>query len=125
MAIKKSNSKKEPVQKEKSTLTKIAETIGTVAGEISVKKHQLTDIAVHAMDAIKSKIHDITAPDVAAVQQAAKDTIKKIPAKKALKPVEKKIPRPKLKKAIKNTVAVKQGLKKAAAKAVKKASGKK
>ena len=124
MATKKNSSKTEPVQKEKSTMIKIAETIGYVAGEISVKKDQLTDIASHAIDAIKSKIHDITAPDVKEVKKAAKDVVKKTAPKKAVKAVEKKVTKKIVKQIIKKASAVKQDVKKAT-KAVKKVSGKK
>ena len=77
MATKKSQPKQETVVEEKSTMIKIAETIGEVAGEISVKSEQITDIASNALDAVKSKLHDITAPKVDAIKNVVKETSKK------------------------------------------------
>jgi len=125
MATKKSSSKKETVQKEKSTMIKIAETIGQVAGEISVKKDQLTDMASHAIDAIKSKIHDITTPNVKPVKKAAKAVAKKASPKKAVKAVAKKVIKKPAKALAKKVSSVKQDVKKSAKKAAKKVRGKK
>ncbi|MEO6893629.1 MAG: hypothetical protein ABI136_01275, partial [Ginsengibacter sp.] len=59
-------------------MIKIAETIGTVAGEISVKTEQITDIASRAIKATKSKIHEITAPKVKEVKKKAKAVVNKV-----------------------------------------------
>ena len=72
-------------------MTKIAETIGEVAGEISVKSEQITDMASNAFDAVKSKLHDITAPKVTAVKKAVKAVTKKAEPQKVVKAVEKKV----------------------------------
>lgn len=114
MATKKSSPKKVPAKKEKSTMIKIAETIGQVAAEISVKKDQLTDMASHAIDAVKSKVHEITAPKVKPVKKAAKVVSKKAATVK--KSVKKTV-----KQANKKAAPVKKAVKKA----MKKVSGKK
>ncbi len=74
MATDKNNSN---TPEEKSTLTKIAETIGTVAGEIAVKKDQLVDMASGAIDSVKETIQNITGAKKEAPKKA------KAPAKKA------------------------------------------
>ncbi len=43
----------------KTTLIKIAEAVGSIAGEISVKKDQLTNMASGAIDSVKATIQDI------------------------------------------------------------------
>ena len=86
MATKKTNSKKE-----KSTMVKIAETIGQVAGEISVKKDQLAEMASHAVETVKEKIHDFTAPKEKAVKKAVKKVVKKAAPKKVATAVKKKV----------------------------------
>lgn len=87
MTAKKSNPKKAASKNGKSTMTKIAETIGEVAGEISVKKEQFTDMASNAIKAVKSKIHDATAPN----SKAAIKVVRKAEPKKAIKVVRKKV----------------------------------
>ena len=68
-----------PTSSAKKTLIKIAETVGTVVGEISVKKDQLAQ-------AVKEKIQNLTSPkEKVAVKLALKKT-----AKKAVKAVKKK-----------------------------------
>jgi len=105
---------------EKSVLTKIAETIGEVAAEISVKTEQVTGMASDAFEAVKDKVHDITAPKVEAIKEVAKQVAKKMEPKKvanaATKTVHKAIAKPVDKKA----VAVKKEAKAVAKKVNKK-----
>ena len=127
MSTKKSAPKKTTAKKEKSTMIKIAETIGQVAGELSVKKDQLTDMASHAIDVVKSKIHDITTSKVITEKKAAPKKVVKAVEEK----VTKKIAKPVAKKATEVKKAVTKTVKKAAKKAspvkkaAKKVSGKK
>lgn len=81
MATKKAASKAAP--KKKDTLVKIAETIGEVAGRISVKKDQLADKASHAVDAIKDGVHNIVEKEKKMVQKLTGKAPKKAAAKKA------------------------------------------
>jgi len=124
MATKKSSPIKAPAKKEKSTMIKIAETIGQVAAEISVKKDQFTDMASQAIDAVKSKVHEITAPKVEPVKKAAKVVAKKAAPKKV---VPKKVAAVKksVKKVVKQANKKAAPVKKAAKKTVKKVNRKK
>ena len=81
MATKKAASKAAP--KKKDTLVKIAETIGEVAGRISVKKDQLAGKASHAVDAIKEGVHNLVEKEKKAVQKLAGKTAKKAAPKPA------------------------------------------
>ena len=81
MATKKAASKATP--KKKDTLIKIAETIGEVAGHISVKKDQLANKASHAVDAIKEGVHNLVEKEKKVVQKLTGKTTKKAAAKKA------------------------------------------
>ncbi len=112
MATKKSNSKK---SKEKTIPVKIGETIGTIVGEISVKKDQIVDMASNAFDSVKTTIQNITGNKKAISKKAKKSTVKKIaPAKKVVKKVAKK--------AVKKAAPVKKAAEKIAKKVIKKAA---
>ena len=112
MASKKS-SKKKAVQ-EKSTMTKIAEKVGELAGNIIVQKNHLMAMADDAIEAVKSAVNDITEKKKPAVKKAAEKIVKKV-AKKATSPVPAKI-----KKAVPvKKAAVKKVIKKAVKKATK------
>lgn len=87
MDTKKSNSKAS-VEK-KSTIIKIAETIGQVAGEISVKKDQVALMASIAIDTLKSKIKAIATPKKTVVKKSV-TTTKSAAKKKSIPPVGKK-----------------------------------
>ena len=108
---------KKKATKKNAGIIKVGETIGTIAGKIAVKKDQLVHMASDAVDAVKSTLHDITAPAkkatkkaTATVKKAAKKAVKKAaPAKKAVK---------------KKAAAVKKTAKKAVKKVVKKAAKK-
>ena len=97
MATKKSNARVAKPAEVKSTLTKIAETIGEVAAEISIKADQVSGMATHAIDTVKAKIHNITAPNVKKKVTANKQLTKKVKTvqkklkKKVAKPVTKKV----------------------------------
>ena len=131
MATKK-KSTKNPAAK-KTTVIKIAETIGTVAGEIAVKKDQFVNMASGAIDTVKSKLRDLTAPKKSAkpvVKKVKKAVAKKVTTvKKAVKKAEKKVVKPAVKKVAKavskKAVAAKKVVKKEVKKAVKKAKGRK
>ena len=132
MATKKSTPKR---PKEKTTMIKIAEKVGEIAGEISVKKDQIVGIASTAIESVKSTLHNITAPKKTASKKAAKAVVKKAikpvakkakaavkkVAKKAVKPAVKKIP----KAADKKVNSAKKIIKKVVKKVAKKAAGKK
>ena len=75
MATKKAASKAAP--KKKDTLVKIAETIGEVAGHISVKKDQLANKASRAVDAIKEGVHNLVEKEKTVVQKLTGSTSKK------------------------------------------------
>ena len=111
MATKKKAPKKEA---KKSTLIKIAETIGTVAGEIAVKKDKFVRAAANVIDSVKFKVNDVKAakkPVARKVKSAVKKTTKSIaPAKAAAK------------KAVTKKSTTVKPVKKAAAKPVKKAA---
>lgn len=113
----KANRKKAVSKKGKSTLTKIAETIGEVAGEISVKKEQITDMASNAIKAVKSKIHDATAPN----SKAAIKVVRKAEPKKAIKVVSKKVDKKVVQPASKKVAPIKKAVEKTSNKAAKKA----
>jgi DNA-binding protein HU-beta len=109
--------------KQKSTLRKIGETIGTIAGNIAVKKDQLVHLTSDAIDNVKSSIHDMTTP-AAAAPKKAKATVKKA-GKTAKKEVKKAIGKVKkkaapVKKAAKKVVKKAAPAKKAIKKVVKK-----
>ena len=89
MATKKAASKAAPSKaapKKKDTLVKIAETIGEVAGHISVKKDQLAGKASHAVDAIKEGVHNLVEKEKKVVQKITGKASKKAAAKKPAKP---------------------------------------
>ena len=108
MDTKESTPQEEAPQEEKSTLVKIAETIGEVAAEISVKKDQITDMASNAVDAVKAKIHDITAPKAKAIKKAAKPVVKKATPKKVVKATAKKVNKKVVKPVTKKIASVKK-----------------
>jgi hypothetical protein len=105
MEKKKSNNKK--AIGEKSTMIKIAEKIGQVAGTIMYEKDHLIKIAGNAIDSVKEAIHDMTAKK----EPKAKEAVKK-----AVLPAAKKI---KKTVAVKKVPAVKKPIKKAVKKAAK------
>ena len=105
MAVKKKTTKKAAP---KSTMVKIAEKVGEVAGKISVQKDHLVEMADHAIESVRSTIHDFTA--------------KKPAVKKAVKKIVKKASPAAVKKTAKKTV---NALKKATAKSPGKKKAKK
>ena len=64
MATKKGGQKKASAKKEKSTLIKIAESIGTVVGELSVKSDQISEMASNAVESVKEKIESLSSPKI-------------------------------------------------------------
>ena len=103
MAKKKNNSKK-PIA-EKSTMIKIAEKVGELAGRIVNEKDHLVEMAGGAIDSVKTAVQHITA-------STKKATVKKA-AKKAVKKVAKKVEK-KIKPAVKKVKKVASTVKKAA-----------
>lgn len=120
MPAKKSSSKKTASPKVKSAMNKIAETIGTVAGEIAVKKDQITDMASNAIEAVKSKIHEATAPEIKKSNTAVKKVSKKANSSNTIKMARGKADKKTVAPA-KKTVTAKSPMKKAV-QATKKAS---
>ena len=120
MPAKKSSSKKTASPKVKSAMNKIAETIGTVAGEIAVKKDQITDMASNAIEAVKSKIHEATAPEIKKSNTAVKKVSKKVNSSNTIKMARGKAVNKTVAPA-KKTAAAKSPLKKAVSQANKKA----
>ncbi|CAN5256720.1 hypothetical protein BH11BAC5_BH11BAC5_20410 [soil metagenome] len=109
MANKKSSPKK--VADNKSTMIKIAEKVGEIAGKIVNEKNHIIAMAGDAIESMRTTVHDLTEKKKPAVKKATKKIVKKI-AKKASVPAPTKI---------KKTVAVKkQAVKKGAKKAAKK-----
>ena len=105
MATKKSA--KEMKGTTKTTLIKVAEAVGTLAGEISVRKDRFKSMASDAIDSVKSTIQDITiGKKTPSLKKAA---ISSIPPQKATTV-----------KVVKKAGAIK----KSAKSAVKKATGK-
>ncbi|MEP7164282.1 MAG: hypothetical protein ABI741_06290 [Ferruginibacter sp.] len=131
MATKKNISKQSTP--EKTTMVKIAEKVGEVAGKISVKKDHLVDMATGAIDSVKSTIHNISvaAANKTAPKKTAKAVVKKVVKKAAKKitksPVVKKAATAKkaVKKAVKKAPAAKKAIKKVVKRAAKKITGKK
>ncbi|RYY48867.1 MAG: hypothetical protein EOO06_08860 [Chitinophagaceae bacterium] len=89
---------------EKSTLIKIAETIGTVAGEIAVKKDRLVNMATGAVESVKTSIQNLTG---GMTENKKKAPVKKAANRKAV---------PAKKSASKAAATTKSPVKKAAAK---------
>ena len=118
MTAKKTAPKKTAPKKANSTIIKIAETIGTVAGEISVKKDQITDMASNAIKSVKSKIHEATAPDI----KVAKKAVKNVDPQKAIKVVKKKVDKKVVKPLAKEANAAKKAVEKTTHKVVKTAT---
>jgi hypothetical protein len=112
MPAKKSSSKKTTSPKVKSAMNKIAETIGTVAGEIAVKKDQITDMASNAIEAVKSKIHEATAPEIKKSNTAVKKVSKKANSSNTIKMARGKADKKTVAPA-KKTVTAKSPMKKA------------
>jgi|SRR5690242_2301774 hypothetical protein len=112
MPAKKSSSKKTASPKVKSAMNKIAETIGTVAGEIAVKKDQITDMASNAIEAVKSKIHEATAPEIKKSNTAVKKVSKKANSSNTIKMARGKADKKTVAPA-KKTVTAKSPMKKA------------
>jgi len=112
MPAKKSSSKKTASPKVKSAMNKIAETIGTVAGEIAVKKDQITDMASNAIEAVKSKIHEATAPEIKKSNTAVKKVSKKANSSNTIKMAKGKADKKTVAPA-KKTVTAKSPMKKA------------
>lgn len=122
MPAKKSSSKKTASPKVKSAMNKIAETIGTVAGEIAVKKEQIADMASNAIKAVKSKIHEATAPEIKKSNTAVKKVSKKVNVSNNIKVAKRKADKKIAAPAKKTATAAKKPLKKAVSQATKKAS---
>jgi len=122
MPAKKSSSKKTASPKVKSALNKIAEKIGTVAGEIAVKKEQITDMASNAIEAVKSKIHEATAPEIKKVNTDVKKVSKKTNSSNTTKMAKGKADKKIVASPKKTATAAKSPLKKAVSQANKKAS---
>ncbi len=120
MATKKAASKAAP--KKKDTLVKIAETIGEVAGRISVKKDQLAGKASHAVDAIKEGVHNIVEKEKKVVQKLTGKATKKAAPKKAAAKNPAKPDTALLHKALHKKTAAEKAAKKASP---KKSAGKK
>lgn len=108
MAVKKAASKAAP--KKKDTLIKIAETIGEVAGHISVKKDQLADKASHAVDAIKEGVHNLIEKEKKTVQKITRKAPKKTAAKKPAKPNAELLHKAMHKKTVADKVTVKRSV---------------
>ena len=113
-------------KREKTTLIKIAEKVGEVAGRIMNEKDQLVEMAGGALDSVKTAVQHITVGKKVAVKKATvkkaalkKAAVKKV-AKKVVKKVSKKIVRPavkNIKKAVSsNKATVKKKLVKKAVK---------
>jgi len=120
MPAKKSSSKKTASPKVKSAMNKIAETIGTVAGEIAVKKDQITDMASNAIEAVKSKIHEATAPEIKKSNTPVKKVSKKASSSNTIKMAKAKADKKTVAPA-KKTATAKSPVKKAVSRANKKA----
>lgn len=124
MAKKKSITKKSIPQK--TTMIKIAEKVGEIAGRIVNEKDHLVEMAGGAIDSVKTAVKNITSSKKkATVKKAAKKAVKKIAEK-----IEKKVVRPAAKKvkkvaSSKKAAAVKKVIKKAVKKVAKKGSSKK
>jgi len=88
MATRKTISKKATQQK--STMIKIAEKVGELAGRIVNEKDHLVAIAGGAIESVKATVQKITAPKKKATKKAVKMIVKKAP-KKIVKPAVKKI----------------------------------
>ncbi len=113
MATKKNNAKKSAPAK--STLIKIAEKVGELAGKLVNEKEHLVEMAGGAIKSVKSTIHKITAE-----KKSAKAVVKKV-EKKIVKPAVKKV----TKAAVKKAAPVKKTIKKVVKKAAKKVAAKK
>ena len=112
MAKKKSAAKK--AAPEKSLLDKIAEQAGHLAGELSVKKDHLVEMASDAIASVKSTLKNIGAKKPAAASKK-KTAVKKTVKKKAA------VVTKKVKKAVaKKAAPVKKTIKKVAKKATAK-----
>ena len=77
---------KKAAPKKKDALVKIAETIGEVAGRISVKKDQLAGKASDAVDAIKEGMHNLVEKEKEVMNKIRGKAPKKAAPKKAAKP---------------------------------------
>jgi hypothetical protein len=113
MATRKKNEKK--AAPAKSTMIKIAEKVGELAGKIVNEKEHLVEMAGGAIKSVKATIHNITA-----TKKTAKAVVKKV-EKKIIKPAAKKI----TKAAAKKAAPVKKTIKKVVKKAAKKVAAKK
>jgi hypothetical protein len=112
----------------KSTMVKIAEKVGELAGKIVNQKEHFVEMAGDAIDSVKEKVKGITGK-----KRAVKNAVKRV-AKKAVKKIEKKVINPAAKKISKSAPAkkvtdtkktVKAVVKKATKKAIKKVASKK
>ena len=119
MATKKAISKKATQQK--STMIKIAEKVGELAGRIVNEKDHLVAMADGAIESVKATVHNITAPKKNTLKKAAKKIVKKV-AKKIVEPSAKKI---KKAASAKKVPAAKKTIKKAVKSTAKKITGKK
>lgn len=119
MANRKTNSKKG--RKQKSTMIKIAEKVGELAGRIVNEKDHLVEMAGGAFDSVKETVRNISSTKKNKPKKAAKKLVKKV-AKKVVKPAASKI---KKTAPVRKAVSAKKTIKKAVKKAVKKVAGKK
>ncbi len=111
MTKRKSSPKK--VVQEKSTMIKIAEKVGELAGKIVNQKDHLIAMADDAIESVRMTVHDFTEKKEPEVKKATKKIVKKV-AKKAILSGSKKI---------KNAIPVKkETVKKGIKKAVKRAT---
>lgn len=107
MATKKQASKK--AVKEKSTMIKIAEKVGEIAGRIVNEKDHLVQMAGGAIESVKTAVQHITAKKKPTTKKLVKKAAKKV-VKKAIKPAVKKVKKavakkkPAVKKVVKKTV---------------------
>ena len=109
--MEKTKSKSKDVEEEKSTMIKIAEKVGELAGNIVNQKNQFIAMADDAIESVRTTIHDLTDKKKPVIKNVTKKIIKHA-AKKAipLKPT-------KIKRAIKvKKQTVKKGINKAAQK---------
>lgn len=100
----------------KTTLIKIAEKVGELAGRTMNEKDHIVAMATNAIDSVKEKIHTITTPSKKNIKKAIKKPAKKV-AKKA-NSVKKNAGKA-VKKAAKKATAIKKNVKKATKKSAK------
>jgi len=100
-----------------SILNQLATKAGTVAGGLIVAKHRIGEKVSNALDAVKSKVQNVTGTKKPTAKKVAKKVVKKV-AKKAA-PVKKAVKKT-VKKVAKKAATAKKTIKKAAKKTVRK-----